>query len=110
MIDEKRLIRGTVWQNNIRGYCEVVGFSERVAEYWIRNPYSETGSCMETQTIHHINTRGAHGLDECDDNLLALTYEEHEEWHRGGPIQFIEHYPATSEKVLSQKPKLEAIR
>jgi hypothetical protein len=70
-----------------RAVCKKKGYSVAYAEYWVRNPSCEV--CHEEESImpHHLQTRGAHGVNDEAWNLLALGLRHDRMIHTIGDLQ-----------------------
>lgn len=70
-----------------RAYCKHRGYSDAYADYWVAHPKCEVGDGGNTQPPHHMKTRGAHGVIDTPENLLALCFFHDRLIHNIGDLQ-----------------------
>lgn len=64
------------------------------SEWRRRALYSEASGIGQNIELHHMMTRGAHSnLIDDPENWLALTIDEHREYHDKGEEEFLKKYP-----------------
>ena len=77
-----------------RNLCHKYGYSDEYRDYWIAHPVCEACGKQPSTLPHHIVTRGAAGVDDSPENLLALCFvDDRGVYHAMGREAFCKKYP-----------------
>lgn len=87
-------------------YCKRHGYSAEYANYWADHDRCECGCGGEAMPPHHIITRGALGVDDQPENLIALCYVCHSAIHTLGRDTFAKRFPEAAEKIREAKERV----